>query len=297
MLPVDISWQRSPDLKRRAKHGVDVLCVLLVVGCRAHCWWQLMAVAMLLVECVAVVVKQGWQVVVVKVEVILFLSSKRKANLGTLRLECPLLLPMVVRTFLVLPNVLLRVHTSMFGCLEKKLSNFVYITPSRPSHCTGKGGQAQSLKSAEASKRQMALKHQSLQSATCKEAPKWFGVPALDLVDVQIPCGAVACRSVKASQSVKACQSAKASQSVKACQSAKASQTATAGTSKHKFWYTPCLLCMSRAHHVSRNLIWIGAAKLLSPVAWPTCVWLWPRVVLQEYQHDKHGMLSFWFWL
>lgn len=85
-------------------HGVDVLCVWLVVGCRAHCWWQLMAVAMLLVEWVAVVVKQGWQVVV-KVEVILFLSSKRKANLGTLRLGCPLLLPMVVRIFLVFPSV------------------------------------------------------------------------------------------------------------------------------------------------------------------------------------------------
>ena len=230
------------------------------------------------------VVKQGWQVVVVKVEVILFLSSKRKANLGTLRLECPLLLPMVVRTFLVLPNVLLRVHTSMFGCLEKKLSNFVYITPSRPSHCTGKGGQAQSLKSAEASKRQMAPKRQSVSKRQSFKAPHAKKRQSgSERVDVQIPCGAAACRSVKASQSVKACQCAKASQSVKAPKRVKAPKHLKAPKRptppqqvlvKHKFWYTPCLLCtraissmtmdrhvldlnatMSRAYHVSRNLI------------------------------------------
>ena len=182
----------------------------------------------------------------------------------------------------------------------------------------GMGTVLKKRRSAKASKRQMAPKRQSVSKRQSFKAPhaKKFGAPALDLVDVQIPCGAVACRSVKASQSVKACQSAKACQSVKAPKRVKASKRLKAPKRpkppqqvlvKHKFWYTPCLLCtraissmtmdhhvldlnatMSRAYHVSRNLIWIGAA------AWPTCVWLWPRVVLQEYQHDKHGMLSFW---
>ena len=79
------------------------------------------------------------------------------------------------------------------------------------------------------------------------------------------------------------CRSRAVLQSVEASKRPKASKQVLL---KHKFWYRPCLLCtlaissmtmdqhvldlsatMSHTYHVSRNLMWIGAAKV---TAWLT---------------------------
>ena len=178
-------------------------------------------------------------------------------------------------------------------------------------HCTGKGGQAQSLKSAEAPKRQSAKWHRSAKASLSVKASKrhmqraakvvrsagtWLGGCADPVRCCSVSKRQSVSKRLKASKRVKAPKRLKASKRLKAPKRVKAPKRLKAPKHpkppqqvlvKHKFWYTPCLLCMSRAYHVSRNLIWIGAAKLLSQVAWPACVWLWPRVVLQEYQHES----------